>query len=106
MDKWELNRLGFKDKTSVREVLKGGSIERQSSRFKINSEQPPTQNDLQILEIDLRRKILINCIPHLIRFGIRIDKTKWTRLGSRMVISDLWKSYWREFLWFFFEWQI
>jgi len=81
-----LNRLGFKDKTSVREVLKGGSIEsamdRQSSRFKIEkySEQPPTQIDLQILEID---------IPHLIRFGIRIDKTKWTRLGSRMVISDL-----------------
>ena len=90
-----MNRLGFKDKTSVREVLKGGSIEsamdRQSSRFKIEkySEQPPTQINLQILEIDLRRKILINCIPHLIRFGIRIDKTKWTRLGSRMVISDL-----------------
>lgn len=76
-----MNRLGFKDKTSVREVLKGGSIERmdrQSSRFRIEkySEHPPTQNDLQILEIDLRRKILINCIPHLIRFGIRIDKTK------------------------------
>ena len=47
-------------------------------------------NDLQILDIDLRRKILINCIPHLISFWIiRIDKTKWTRLGSRMVISDL-----------------
>jgi len=32
LDKWELNRSGFKDETSVREVLKGGSIESSINR--------------------------------------------------------------------------
>ena len=87
LDKWELNRLGFKDKTSVLEVSFEGRKYSKSNgqtvieilNWKIlffyfllilirnfnlrNLLTFQMLTDLQILENDLRRKILINCIP-------------------------------------------